>query len=160
MKSQNKFYFRALILNYYKQNLTLIKIFNKLKIDYKDDSPSYEFVKKWRKRFVLGIYSLEDEPKTGRPKKHKEGRYDAMVLKLIKKEPSISLNELAKCLGFSKTKTRNYIINNLELKKKMCKWVPHVLTKCQKKRKSNFLQKFYKKIFNKGPKKYTIYYWK
>ena len=128
MNKQNKMYFRALILNYYKQNMSALKIYNKLKIDYKDDSPSYSFVKNWRSKFVLGLYSLEDASKPGTSKMHEEGKYNGIILKLIKDDPSISLNVLAKCIGFSKTKTRNYIKNNLALKKKMCKWVPHILT--------------------------------
>lgn len=152
MNKQNKIYFRSLILNYYKQNLTAIKIFNILKLDYKENSPSYAFVKKWRSRFVLGIYNLEDSPKSGRPKMHEEGKYNDLILKLIKIDPSVSLNELAKCLGFSKTKTGNYIKNNLGLKKKMCKWVPHLLTKPQKKKRLDFCKNFIKKFSMKSEK--------
>ena len=152
MIKQNKIYFRSLILNYYKQNMTALKIFNKLKTDYKQESPSYSFVKKWRSRFVSGVFNLEDGPKPGRPKINEEGKYDSVILKLINNDPSVSINELAKCLSFSKTKTRNYIKANLGLKKKMCKWVPHVLTESQKKKRFKFCKNFIKKFSKKSEK--------
>ena len=151
-EKKNKIYFRSLILNYYKQNMTTLKIFNKLKTDNKQDSPSYSFVAKWRSRFVSGVFNLEDGPKPGRPKINEEGKYDSIILKLINNDPSVSLNELAKCLGFSKTKTRNYIKANLCLKKKMCKWVPHVLTESQKKKRVEFCKNFIKKFSKKSEK--------
>ena len=75
-----------------------------------------------------------------------------MALKLIKNEPSVSLNEIAKSIGFSKTKTRNYIKHNLALKKKVCKWVPHILTESQKKKGLDFCKNLIKKFSMKSKK--------
>ena len=38
MNKKNKINFRSLNLNYYKQNNSDLKLYNKLKIDYKDDA--------------------------------------------------------------------------------------------------------------------------
>lgn len=130
---QNKIeYFRGLVYNYYRTGMNSIQIFKTLVCIYDNDCPSYSFVAKWRRRFVSGQTTFEDDPREGRPMGHEEGKYDEFVKRLIEEDKQISVNEIAGILGFSNTKTRNYIKNKLGLKKKMCKWIPHYLTDDQK----------------------------
>jgi histone-lysine N-methyltransferase SETMAR len=152
MIQDNKQYFRSIVLNYYKTGMNALKIFKTLKSIYGNECPSYAFVAKWRRRFMSGQTTIKDEPRQGRPMKHEDGKYDEKILKLIKEDPYISVNDIAKLLGFSNTKTKNYIKKNLNLKKTMCKWVPHLLTDNQKKERVNFCKYFLEKYANKNEK--------
>ena len=142
MKDKNLF-FRGLIFHYYKTGMSASKIFKTLKSIYEDECPSLSFISKWRGRFVCGQTSFEDEPRSGAPMRHEEGKYNEIIMKLIEQDRYISIKDIACALGFSNTKTRLYINKNLGLKKRMCKWVPHFLTNEQKKSKNEFLQIFY-----------------
>jgi transposase len=150
---QNKIeYFRGLVYNCYRTGMSSSKIFKTLVSIYENECPSYSFVAKWRRRFVFGQITFEDGLRKGRPMSHEEGKYDEIVKKLIDEDRQISVNEIANILGFSNTKTRNYINNKLGLKKKMCKWIPHCLSDEQKKQRMNFCKNFLEKYENKNEK--------
>lgn len=112
---------------------------------YNDEAPSKSFITNWIRSFKLGRNNLEDEARSGRPSNTEEGKYDLAVLKIIKTEPTASLDLIAKTMRSSKTKTRNYINEKLSYKKVSCKWVPHRLTEKQKTARVDFCKNFLSK---------------
>ena len=155
MKHNENLFFRRLVLHYYNKGFKSFEIIKAIKSEYQDAAPSDSFIKRWRRRFACGQTSLEDDTKIGRPMKHEEGKYDDCIIKLMEEDPYISIKSISETVGFSETKTRNYIIKNLGLKKKMHKWVPYTLTEEQKKERVIFCENFLNR-FNKGNNIYNI----
>ena len=144
--------YRPLIYHFYILGMSAVEIFNHLKDSYGNKSPSYSFVAYWRRKFVTGKLDFIDEPREGRPTKHEAGKYNKKIMDIIEMDRQISVKELARILGFSDTKTRRILKKDLGLKKMMCKWVPHILTRDQKKERIKFCKYFLKKYHNKNQK--------
>jgi histone-lysine N-methyltransferase SETMAR len=91
-------------------------------------APSLSVVKDWAKRFRDGRETLEDDPRSGRPKSADFGK---LVSDVLDEMPFASARYIAETISCSHTTVLN-TLSVLGYKKFLSRWVPHVLTEGQK----------------------------
>jgi histone-lysine N-methyltransferase SETMAR len=91
---------------------------------YHQDALCLTAVKKWRKRFLKGRTSLEDDLRIGRPKK---SDLADPLLQLLQETPFISCKCMCCRLKISKTTCLRVLHEDLGMQKFHCRWVPHEL---------------------------------
>lgn len=99
---------------------------------YGDRKPSYTTVKKWVAHFKTGHTSLQDEPRSGRPKNALSPQMEAKIEALVLNNRKISINSVVEAVGSSYFTVYNYVTKNLGFKKMNARWVPNKLTEAQK----------------------------
>ena len=90
-------------------------------------APSERTCERWFKKFGDGKFSIEDEPRTGRPIETENEK----LFYLIASEPQMSTREIARKLGCSHTTIEKHL-TELDFVQKLGRWVPHHLTEFQK----------------------------
>jgi histone-lysine N-methyltransferase SETMAR len=100
---------------------------------YGDDAPSQRFVYKWAQRFRDGRKSLEDDPRSGRPKTT-AGLAEA-ISEILQERPFESVRTLAATLEVSRETIRETLHNELGLRKFVIRLVPHSLSPSQKQKR-------------------------
>jgi histone-lysine N-methyltransferase SETMAR len=86
-------------------------------------------IQRYTARFGEGDFSVEDKPKSGRPRA--EIDVDE-VQRLLDEDPHISAREMAKRIGVSKDLVCDVLKNQVMMYKVRTKWVPHELSGFQK----------------------------
>ncbi len=90
-------------------------------------------IQNWYNRFRNGDPLNDDCPKSGAPKKRTAAKIQ-QINNIIQQDRRSSLRELARQSGQSYGATRKVVKEDLSLKKKPAKWIPHFLTNAQKNR--------------------------
>lgn len=121
--------FRHVVLFFWRQHAKPRDILNAMKKAYGTHCPSESFIRKWIARFDSGDLSIDDRARSGRPVVTEN---IAAVQSCIQEIPSASARIIAGIVGIDKNTVIKILSNNLHLKKKYAKWVPHILTDDQK----------------------------
>ena len=79
-------------------------IFNEIQALYGAHAISYRTVARWTKKFLEGVESLEDNPRTGRKMSKTIKTAEATIHKLISIDARFTIRELAKATGISISK--------------------------------------------------------
>lgn len=96
---------------------------------YGSNAPAESTVRKWARQFRLGRESVEDDPRSGRP------RIDGLPEKiedLLDSQPFASTWDIANELGISQKTAYNVLVRDLHMHKFVSRWVPHELTATNK----------------------------
>lgn len=93
-------------------------------------------IQKWYNRFQSGDPSVDDKPKSGAPRKRTAAKIQ-QVRDLVNRDKRSTLRELSRDSGLSFGCVRKVVKDDLGLKKKPAKWIPHLLTAAQKLRRVN-----------------------
>ena len=93
----NKVFLRGVLLHYYLMKKKAPECHRILVEVYGDHALSERTCQKWFARFKSGKFDLEDEERSGQPKKFKDEELEA----LLDKDPSQTQEQLAKTLGVS-----------------------------------------------------------
>ena len=109
-----------------------VEIHEEMRQAYGDQVPTYRFVCKWARLFRGGQGSLEDRPRTGRPR-HDDMR-EAIVSHLTE-EPYATVRTMERDLGIPRTTVHRILVDELGLHKFLARWVPHSLSEEQKQRR-------------------------
>ena len=80
MKNSEKLYYRTLVLHSYRKGFSPKQIEQELSKTYSNSPPSKRFIYKWIALFKIGISSLEDNKKSGRPKNTEDAKYYKKIL--------------------------------------------------------------------------------
>lgn len=89
--------------------------------------PSERTCERWFSRFKSGDFSLEDEPRAGRPIELDSDK----LLAIVKSDPRLSTREMEKMMGCSYHTIYNHLLQ-LGFVLKFGVWVPHQLSEDQK----------------------------
>ena len=66
-----------------------------------DSAPSFSTVAKWTSEFKFGRESLDDDPRSGRPKSATTPEFIAKVHKMVMEDRRLKVREIAKAVGMS-----------------------------------------------------------
>jgi histone-lysine N-methyltransferase SETMAR len=119
--------FRQCLLYEFFLGNSAAQAYKNLCVVLKEESPSQTTCQRWFNRFKTGDYSMEDEPRPGRP----EELENEKLLAIVNEEPRLSTYEMEKTLGFSHTAIYNRLIK-LGFVQKLGAWIPHNLSENQK----------------------------
>ena len=89
---------------------------------------SYSEVARWVSKFKSGCKSIDDEPRSGRPKTATTTENIVKIQEIVDADPRIKLHELVSMTGISYARVFEILHNNLGLSKISARWVPHSLT--------------------------------
>lgn len=97
-----------------------------------EDAPSFKTVCKWVNEFKKGRTSVNDDPRSGRPKTATSAESVQKVLKFVKADRRSTLQDIAEATRISRERV-SYILNvELDMSKRCARWVPRLLTTQQK----------------------------
>lgn len=99
---------------------------------YGDSSPSYYTIKYWAKQFKWGRESIEDDPRSGRPVNATAPEVVAKVEEIVLLDRRSKASQLAKECGISESSVLKILHEHLGMTKVSARWVPRMLTPCQK----------------------------
>ena len=100
-----------------------------------DNAPSIYTIHRWIKRFEEGWMTFEDKPRSGRPREATTPQKIQKIQDLIKKNPHETTQMLADSTCISRERVQFILYKHLDLKKVCAKWIPHVLTEENKRRR-------------------------
>ena len=116
-------HFRHLLLYFFYQKKNANNAFETLQETYGEHSPSKSTCEYWFRRFKSGNFDLEDQERSGAPKKFEDNE----LLALLDENPCQTLNELARELGVAESSVSSRL-HALGKIRKEGKWLPHELT--------------------------------
>lgn len=123
---------RAVIKYLFKKGLSGQEIHTDMVNVLGEHAPSYTTVKNWIAEFKRGRSSIDDAPRSGRPKTASTTEIIEQVHNIVNENPSVSTRDLAHTIGISDERIRYILHEELHMKKVFGKVVPHTLTIQQK----------------------------
>jgi histone-lysine N-methyltransferase SETMAR len=113
-----------------------------------DEAPSLEMVSKWYRSFQTGHFSVQDDPREGRPRgSTDESNVDA-VKAALEEDPRMTVEKLQEGLRIDATSIWRILHDHLEYSKKSARWVPRLLSEEQKLARVRFSLQFLKDFKN------------
>lgn len=131
---------RAVIKYLFKKKLTPKEIYDDMTSTLGESAPSYTTVKKWVAEFKRGRETIDDDPRSGRPKTSTTEENVGIVCDLILKDRRLTVREIADTIGISYERTQNIIVNELGFSKVSARWVPRLLSVEQKRNRLTISQ--------------------
>jgi hypothetical protein len=110
------------------KTLSARAIRTELEAVYGHEALSLAAVKKWRKRFLNGRVSLDDDPRSGRPP---VSDLAESVRTLLEETPFISCKRMCSKLRIAKTTCLRVLHDQLGFRKCYFRWIPHALSENQ-----------------------------
>ena len=144
---------RFYIFTRFKLGKKATEIRNELLQVFPDSSPSLETVSRWVRSFSSGSTDLQDGARDGRPKTATTEQLALQAQKIVDEDPTITVQFLSLELGVSVGSAHSILHNNLKLKKKCCRWIPHLLTDDQKKERVRICHLWLSMFEPNGPKR-------
>lgn len=105
-----------------------------------DDAPSFTTVHKWAKEFRQGRTSLEDDPRSGRPKSSSTPEIVQKIHEAVLQDRRLKVSDIANRMDISTERVHFILRNELDMKKLTARWVPRFLTVEQKQVRMNLSQ--------------------
>ncbi|KAG5321439.1 MOS1T transposase, partial [Pseudoatta argentina] len=118
----NKVYLRGILLHYFIQKKSAAEAHRILVQTYDDNALSDTTCRDWFRRFKNNDFELEDEERSGAPKKFQ----DKELEQLLDEDPSQTLSELGKILQVDES-TVSKRLKGLGMIQKQGHWVPYEL---------------------------------
>lgn len=97
-----------------------------------EDVPSLRTVQRWIQAFKEGRRTVEDQPRSGRPREAVTKDLIAHVEAIVQKDPHATLDEIAVEAGISHGSVHVILKEHLRMAKLCARWIPHSLTPQQK----------------------------
>ena len=99
-----------------KKGLMPTKIYNEVKNVLGEAGPSFPTVKKWATEFKRGRTSLEDDPRTGRPKSATTPEIINKVHDIVLEDHRLKVSEIVKPVGISDERVHHILTEELGIK--------------------------------------------
>lgn len=119
---------RAVIKYLLKKGMSLTEIDNDMQGILGEACPSYTTIRKWRNKFKRGRTSLEDDPRSGRPKTATSPEMVDKVHDLVLIDRRLKASKIAETVGISKERVLYILHKELHMRKLLARWVPRLLT--------------------------------
>ena len=97
-----------------------------------DQSPSYNTVTKWSRRFREGREDIQDQPRPGRSVIETTTEHIEEVRCLIDGDSHLTIDEIQVETGMSRGTIERIISDYLQMRKITARWVPNILTDAQR----------------------------
>ncbi|CAH1101297.1 unnamed protein product, partial [Psylliodes chrysocephalus] len=101
------------------------------------DAPHQSTISRWNGEFTRGRVNLSDEPRTDAPKSVVTQETIDALCRIIEDDRHMTYREIEASLGISKTSIQKILHEELEVKKLVSRWIPHLLTEKQKEARVN-----------------------
>jgi hypothetical protein len=124
--------YRALIKHCFLMGKTPKQSFQWLQKCYPTSTPSRTTVYRWFSEFKMGRTSIEDAPRSGRPKEATNSEIVKQVHRIVLSDRKVKLREIAEAVGISKERAGYILHDLLGMKKLSARWVSRLLTVFQK----------------------------
>ena len=122
---------------------------------YPESTPSLETVSRWIRAFAAGKTQLEDDPRSGRPRTSVTEAITVRAQAIIDEDPTVTLRFLSLELGVSYGSAHDIVHEQLGLRKKCARWIPHLLTEDQKKERVRICRLWLAEFEPNGPKRFS-----
>lgn len=109
-------------------------------------APSLKTISKWVNEFKRGRESLEDDPRSGRPKTATTPEIVEKVHKILMSDRRLKLQQIAEMVGISKERVHVIVVQELGMKKLSARWVPRLLSDDQKKERARVCKSNLKRL--------------
>jgi len=146
---------RFYIFTRWKLGLKATEIRTELLQVFPETTPSLETVSRWLRTFGAGATDLKDAARSGRPRSSLTGDVIARARTIVEEDPTITLRFLSLELGVSYGSCHNIIHEELGLRKRCARWIPHLLTPAQKEERVQICQKLLTEFEPRGPKRFA-----
>ena len=80
----------------------------------------------WVRKCNAGMESFKSAPKSGQPKSASSPRMVEKIIQIVKSGARYTSQQIVDMVGISKASVLHILQNNLKLKKKSARWVPHL----------------------------------
>ena len=114
---------------------SLKEIFADITQVYGKGKVSYETVCRWKKKFDNGVESVENARRSGRPKSATCDKNVTKIQEILQNDARYTLQDLARISGISRSRIQFILKKILKVRKISARWVPHILTDEQKRRR-------------------------
>ena len=131
----------------------LKKIHSDLFIVYADLAVPYNTCSRWVREFKDGRKEFSDKPRPGAPKSKVNEELIANVKNQVDNDPNVSVREISSDLDVSIGTVHKVLHEELGLRKISARWVPHILTAEQKRRRFNCAKQLLDMFEPNGPKR-------
>lgn len=111
---------------------------------YGHDEVSYRLVRNWVNKFKSGVVSVQDAPKSGRKISVVTPKNIKRVSDILDSDARYTSRDIARMTGISEGSARTILKKKLGLRRKVARWIPHLLTPEQKKLRVNTAKKLLK----------------
>lgn len=119
---------------------------------YKDQALNRSKIYRWHKRFMEGRKDVKDDERPGRPREATSKDHVEVIDRAIQRDRRISCEELGKLCNISSTSAHRIVHTILGKRYVSSRWVPHILTEEQKKRRVALAKEFLAEVQHKGKK--------
>ena len=122
---------------------------------FPESTPSLETVSRWIRAFAAGKTQLEDDHRSGRPRTSVTEATTVRARAIIDKDPTFTLRFLSLELGVSYGSAHDIVHEQLGLRKKCARWIPHLLTEEQKSERVRICRLWLAEFEPNGPKRFS-----
>ena len=146
---------RFYVYTRWKLGLKATEIRSELLNVYADTTPSLETVARWIRSFASGSTTLQDAPRSGRPRSSVTAQLAQRASAIIAEDPTITLRFLSLELEVSYGSACSIVHQELGLSKICARWIPHLLTEEQKKERVRICRLWLAEFEPTGPKRFS-----
>jgi transposase len=107
-------------------------------------------ISRWAQRFHEGRLSIENDPKSGRPRTSTDDQSVERVLQILEEDHRMTCEEIAQSAGISRASAYRILIERLHKRRIAARWVPHDLIEEQKCRRLEIAQQWLHRFREEG----------
>ena len=143
---------RAYIKARSKLGCSLKKLMTEISTAFGPSCVSYDTVRRWKKKSESGVESIKHAPKSGRPKSAPRKEIVSKIKEIIEGDARFTVHDIARKVGISLSTVHLILKKHLKVRKISARWVPHLLTDKQDRKRVKVAKKLLQ-MFPKYDKK-------
>ena len=102
---------------------------------------SYDTVRRWRNKFESGVESIRNAQKSGRLKFASRKEIVSKIKEIIEGDARFTARDIARKVGISLSTVHHILKKHLKVRKIFARWVPHLLTDEQNRKRVKVAKK-------------------
>jgi len=107
-------------------------------------------ISRWAQRFRERRLSIENDPKSGRPRTSTDDKSVELVVQILEEDRRMTREEIAHCAEISRASAYRILTERLHKRRIAVRWVPHDLSEEQKCRSVEIAQRFLQRFREEG----------